>query len=145
MEIGTDTTARVAAATLGDRITSRLLDTGLSAAELARFVGVTSEAVSQWESGETEGLKPENLVQTAEFLATTERWLTFGRDARCDPQGRIGEAPYPAELLSLVQTIASMAPPERAHLQAVADALAGSTATWDGVERRRGGKEGEAL
>ena len=75
MEIGTDTTARIAAATLGDRITSRL-SAGLSAAELARFVGVTSEAVSQWESGETEGLKPENLVQTAEFLATTERWLT---------------------------------------------------------------------
>ncbi len=95
MEIGTDTTARIAAATLGDRITSRLLDTGLSAAELARFVGVTSEAVSQWESGETEDLKPENLVQTAEFLATTERWLTFGRDARCDLQGRIREAPYP--------------------------------------------------
>jgi hypothetical protein len=72
-----------------------------------------------------------------EFLATTERWLTFGRDARCDPQGRIREAPYTGELLSLVQTIASMAPPERAHLQAVADALARSTATWDGVERRR--------
>ena len=64
--------ARIAAATLGDRITSRLLDTGLSAAELASFVGVTSEAVSQWESGETEGLKPENLVQTAEFLATPQ-------------------------------------------------------------------------
>jgi hypothetical protein len=75
-------------------------------------------------------------VQTAEFLNTTERWLTFGRDARCDPQGRIREAPYPGELLGLVQTIASMAPPERAHLQAVADALARSTATWDGVERR---------
>jgi transcriptional regulator with XRE-family HTH domain len=111
MEIGTDTTARIAAATLGDRITSRLLAAGLSAAELARLVGVTSEAVSQWESGETEGLKPENLVQTAEFLATTERWLTFGRDARCDLQGRIREAPYSGELLSLVQTIASMAPP----------------------------------
>ena len=61
MEIGTDTTARIAAATLADRITSRLLDMGLSAAELARFVGVTSEAVSQWVSRDTEGLKQENL------------------------------------------------------------------------------------
>jgi transcriptional regulator with XRE-family HTH domain len=137
MEIGADTTVRIVAATLGDRITSRLLETGLSAAKLARFVGVTNEAVSQWESGETQGLKPENLVHTAEFLATTERWLTFGCDARCDLQGRIRDVPYPAGLLSLVQTIASMAPPERAHLQAVADALARSTATWDGVERRR--------
>jgi hypothetical protein len=74
-------------------------------------------------------------VQTAEFLATTERWLTFGRDARCDLQGRIRSplfrrAPQPGPDDRV------HGPPERAHLQAVADALARSTATWDGVERR---------
>jgi transcriptional regulator with XRE-family HTH domain len=128
MEIGTDTTARIAAATLGDRITSRLLETGLSAAELARFVGVTSEAVSQWESGETEGLKPENLVQTAEFLATTERWLTFGRDAGATCRDGSGKPPIP-ENSSAWSRRSRPWPPERAHLQAVADALARSTAT----------------
>lgn len=47
-------------------------------AELADAVGVTPQAVYQWESGSTNGLKPENLVAAAKKLRTTEEWLATG-------------------------------------------------------------------
>jgi transcriptional regulator with XRE-family HTH domain len=52
---------------------------GVTVAVLAQACGVTPSAVYQWISGDTKGLKPENLVKTADVLRVHVRWLVFER------------------------------------------------------------------
>jgi transcriptional regulator with XRE-family HTH domain len=52
---------------------------GVTVAVLAQACGVTPSAVYQWISGDTKGLKPENLVKTADVLRVHIRWLVFER------------------------------------------------------------------
>lgn len=51
----------------------------MSQAELAEKVGVSRAAVSQWENGETKGLKPENLLAVARTLEVDLDWLVYGQ------------------------------------------------------------------
>ena len=44
--------------------------------------GVTKQAVYGWESGDTKGLKPENLLACADRLRCRVRWLVTGRGAK---------------------------------------------------------------
>lgn len=131
------------ATTLGERIKERRMELGVSQAELARQVGVKPQAVTQWESGATKSLRPENLLRTRDVLGTTVDWLVYGRDPQ-GPRAEIREAPppYTADILRLARAIESLSALDRAHLQAVADAFAKS-APWDELTERRGGKEGK--
>lgn len=61
---------------IGERL--RMLRAERSQSEVARAVGVTREAVSQWESGMTKGLKPENLLAVADYFGVEIRWLVTG-------------------------------------------------------------------
>lgn len=63
---------------IGDRI-KRLLEikNGGNQSELARFVGVSSQAVQQWISGETSP-RGKNLKKAAEFLGVSPMELQFG-------------------------------------------------------------------
>lgn len=64
--------------TLGDRIKRAREERGWNQQRLADAVGVSRSAVSQWESGETKGLKPDNLIAVAEVLRVTVPWLVRG-------------------------------------------------------------------
>lgn len=64
---------------LGARIRQTRLDKGLTQNELARLVHVSREAVSQWESGDSKGLKPENLVRVAKVLGVDVEYLVTGK------------------------------------------------------------------
>ncbi len=66
--------------TIGDRIKQARLDAEMTQAELARKVGVSREAVSQWESGESKGMKPENLIKCAVTLQVRPEYLVTGVD-----------------------------------------------------------------
>lgn len=61
---------------LGERIKARRGK--MPVAELAAAAGVSAQAVYAWESGDTKGLKPENLVVVAKKIRTTEEWLATG-------------------------------------------------------------------
>lgn len=50
--------------------------------QLATMVGVKRESVSQWESGDSKSLKPENLLATADALEVDIRWLITGKISR---------------------------------------------------------------
>lgn len=52
----------------------------MSVATLAKKVGVSRSAVSQWETGDTKGLKPVNLLRCADALGVTVRLLVTGDD-----------------------------------------------------------------
>ena len=47
-------------------------------AHLAKACGVAPAAVTQWISGQTKGMKPENLFAAADFLGIEPRWLATG-------------------------------------------------------------------
>jgi len=72
--------ATVARQTIGDRIREAREANGWSQQQLGDFVGVSRAAVSQWESGETKGLKAENLVMAAIKLRVRVEWLVFGTE-----------------------------------------------------------------
>jgi transcriptional regulator with XRE-family HTH domain len=73
---------------IGARIRFERQALGLTQEQLARRVGVTREAVSQWETG-AEWLRPEHLLRTAKHLNVTAEWLVFGTQPkhpkRCNP------------------------------------------------------------
>ncbi len=47
--------------------------------EIAKLVGVSRAAVSQWESGDTKNLKPANLFKLGRVLGKSAEWLALGR------------------------------------------------------------------
>lgn len=64
--------------TIGERIRIAREAKGWSQLKLGEAVGVSRAAVSQWESGESKGLKPENLVAAARELGVDIEWLVTG-------------------------------------------------------------------
>lgn len=83
---------------IGERIKSRRTDLSLAVLDVAKHVGVTVQSVYQWESGDTKGLRPANLVAVAECLKTTEKWLATGKGPKDRPVGRL-LSPVELELL----------------------------------------------
>lgn len=75
----------VAMASIGERIAKRRAELQMTQGELARRVHVSRAAVSQWENGNTKGLKPENLVACADALQISIRELATGRMKAGDP------------------------------------------------------------
>lgn len=71
--------------TLAERITYARKRKGWQKIDLARAVGVSSASVTQWEQGQTKGLKPENLVAVARALDVSTDWL----GARKGPMERV--------------------------------------------------------
>lgn len=61
--------------TIGERITYARELKGLKKNQLAREVKVSPAAVTQWEQGDTKGLKPANLVAVAHALGVLTDWL----------------------------------------------------------------------
>lgn len=68
----------LAMSTLASRLKERLLELGLTQAQLARATGAKEPSVHKWLSGATKNLKGANLVKAAEFLRVSEAWLADG-------------------------------------------------------------------
>lgn len=62
---------------IGKRIEAARLSLALNQSELARMVGVSAQAVQQWEKGETTP-RGKNLAKISESLQTTSPYLQFG-------------------------------------------------------------------
>jgi len=63
--------------TIAERIKSRLdRSKGLTQANLARFCGVSTGAISQWMGGG--GIDIKNIVKIAQFLEVSPKWLQTG-------------------------------------------------------------------
>lgn len=64
--------------TISTRLKQRREELGLDVADVRKACKVSKSAVYAWESGDTKGLKPANLVCVAEVLKTYEKWLAIG-------------------------------------------------------------------
>lgn len=82
---------RTMGTTLGQRIREAREARGWSQLRLGESVGVSRAAVSQWESGESKGLRPENLVAAARALAVNVEWLVTGVGAMRPDELATGE------------------------------------------------------
>jgi transcriptional regulator with XRE-family HTH domain len=107
------------AMSLGERIKGRRKKLGVSVADLAAACSVSKAAVYQWESGDTKGLRPENLVLTADRLRTYTKWLVFGQGPEDRPTFRDELNPAEDGLIEHVRSIPT-------DQQAVVTALARS-------------------
>lgn len=66
--------------TLASRIQEARVEAGFdSPAALAKAVGVKPAAVYQWETGETQSLKGETLIDLADALKVNPKWLLRGK------------------------------------------------------------------
>lgn len=72
--------------TIHTRIKESRLELGLSQEDLARLVGVSREAISQWEKGKTTAKKPKptkpngkNLIKLSKALNRNPEWLETGK------------------------------------------------------------------
>lgn len=63
---------------MAERIKQARLRAGISPKKLAEQVGVSRSAVVQWETGDTKGLRPDNLLAAADALRVSVRWLATG-------------------------------------------------------------------
>lgn len=65
--------------TLAERIATALDQSSKTQAELARYVGVTEGAVTQWMSGGVKSLRATSALKISDFLGVSQQWLTTGR------------------------------------------------------------------
>jgi len=111
--------------------------------EIARECGVSPSAVTQWITGDSKSMKPENLFALAQATATNAEWLangtggmtaeTSGFDANVEPTiGPIRFFEYPE--ISWVQAGAAMEAIELSNVTACemhpSDAWAGPNGFW---------------
>lgn len=66
-------------AMIGDRIKQSRKEKGLTQEKLARLVGVTKSAVSQWENNQVTSIEGANLYKLAEVLCENPFWLLHGK------------------------------------------------------------------
>jgi transcriptional regulator with XRE-family HTH domain len=94
---------------IGARIRFERQALGLTQEQLARRIGVTREAISQWEMG-AEWLRPEHLLRAAKHLNVTVEWLVFGTQPKhppkpCNPGDPHQNPTDKAELIALFARI----------------------------------------
>jgi transcriptional regulator with XRE-family HTH domain len=63
---------------MGNRIRALREAEGLTQEELASAMGVTRAAVSMWESGLTQNIRPQHLLLLAKFFGVTPQFLVNG-------------------------------------------------------------------
>lgn len=68
--------------TMGERIRTLRESKGWTQQDLAERVGVSREAVSQWEIGPTKNIKNVTFLALLKELGTTYEYLMFGPDER---------------------------------------------------------------
>jgi DNA-binding Xre family transcriptional regulator len=71
--------------TMGERIRTLRQARGLSQSQLAERLGITTGAVSHWESGNTQNIKILTFLQLCSELGTTPHYLALGPNHKGHP------------------------------------------------------------
>lgn len=108
---------------------------GLNLEDVAVPAGSDAGNLSRIERG-LQGYSDDSIGRLADALGTPLSQIYALAE-------QIARGAVTPDTVSLVQAIESLPPDSRGALQKIVDSFAKSTATWDGLERRRGGKEGK--
>lgn len=100
---------------LGERVRAAREARGLTRAELARRVKLTSTAVLFLENGKTQDLAGGNVFPMADALGVSARWLVTGKGPMTGPDGPQG-TPRDEAVARLAQALAMV---DEVRLQAV--------------------------
>jgi transcriptional regulator with XRE-family HTH domain len=82
--------ARQCMETMGDRIRTLREARKLTQEQLAKAVGVTKSAVSQWEGGSTKNIKLETFLSLLGVLRTDHEYLVYGAERAPGPRSKTG-------------------------------------------------------
>lgn len=88
--------------TLAQRLKTARKAAGLSQGELARRIGISRAAVSQWENGTIQSLDMANLFAVADLCNINARWLALGTGT---PTKWINLSPDEKHLVELFQAM----------------------------------------
>lgn len=97
------------------RIKEARLAAGMSNAELARAVGVSSAAVTLWENGTTKNLDAANCIRVCAALGIRPEWLMFGSGAMRGTNTKVKQ--------SVVALLASLSDEDLRRAEAVLQAM----------------------
>lgn len=70
-----------------ERIAKAIAATGLKKGEIATACGVANSAITQWITGESKSLKPENLYALAKVTGFNAMWLAIGEGPERPDEG----------------------------------------------------------
>lgn len=81
-----------------ERIARAIALSGKKKGEIASLCGVANSAVTQWITGESKSLRPENLYALAKATGFRAEWLAIGEGAEVEKaDSNVGEARQPVE------------------------------------------------
>jgi transcriptional regulator with XRE-family HTH domain len=103
---------------LHQRVTRRLQAIDARPADLARALGITDSAISQWSSRQSANLRPANLVAAADFLRCEIRWLATGDGPEVAPR------PLSSDEAALLSSFRAIGEQDRATLLRMAKMMA---------------------
>lgn len=94
--------------TITDRINKIIADSGLNQSEVARKVGTSPQAIRKWQSGESTGIKGENLIQLAKIGRTSMEWIQAGRHGKVQaPDNANVEIIEPSQKVPVIDMVAA--------------------------------------
>lgn len=73
---------------MGDRIKVLRNSQNLSLEAMGKIVGVSAAALSQWETGATTGIRPENFLRFCAHFGADPYWVCFGDEGDSRPRQR---------------------------------------------------------
>jgi SOS-response transcriptional repressor LexA len=81
-----------------ERIARAIALSGKKKGEIASLCGVANSAVTQWITGESKSLRPENLYALAKATGFRAEWLAIGEGAEVEKaESNVGESRQPVE------------------------------------------------
>jgi len=122
-----------------ERIARAIALSGMKKGEIAKACAVANSAVTQWISGESKSLKPENLYALAKATGFRAEWLAIGTGPEKDVESNVEPALGPSRYfeypeISWVQAGAAIQSVERSNIATCekhpSDAWAGPDGFW---------------
>lgn len=78
-----------------ERIAKAIAASGMKKGEIAAACGVANSAVTQWISGESKSLRPENLYALAKATGYRAEWLAIGEGPEREPESNVSMTEQP--------------------------------------------------
>jgi transcriptional regulator with XRE-family HTH domain len=108
--------------TFGQRIKTLRLAKGWTQKKLADRIGIQRASLTQWETGDTESVRDENLLAAARELETTPEYLLTGKNPPPPPIASIQDS-WPKLTPAQKESVAALARSLAEQNQEILDAL----------------------